>query len=816
MGIRLPALVALVPLCALCQSIRWEGRVVTPTRSPIAEARVTASGVQVFTDLQGNFVLTLPAPGLYTVTIERGGFFPLRGHPVDPAEAQSAVFTLEPMREVTESIEVGEKPLSVDMDTSTPKSTLGQHQIFNVPYPHTNDIRSALRVLPGVIRDQKGGLHIQGGAEEQTLYTLQGFTLNDPLTGRFDTRFSVESVQSAELSNGVLPAEFGKGSSGALLIRSDTGADRFRYTATNFFPGFENRNGWTIGDWTPRVNLSGPLARGRAWFSNSLDTQFLQGFVRDLPKGEDRTSSLRVSNLFNTQVNLSPSHILHSGLLWNQWNAPRTGLSALDPRETTVDRRSRQWFFHAKDQIYLSSGALFEFGYAGNRTFGREIPQGWGRLQYTPDGKRGFHFVDAIRKGARDQFLANAFLPLFQKLGAHQFKAGLDLNRLAYYQDVHRSGYENYDERGRLLLRTEFQGSGELSRHNYEAALYIQDSWRLRPQLLVEWGLRADWDQLVRRWSPSPRLGLAWSPRWSPETKFYAGAGRIYDATNLRIFSRPQDQYSLTTFFPAAGFASPAVALNLFTIPASPLQRPFANMVNAGAEHHWSGGFALRADLLYRHGSRGFAYLNGLAGPESVPGDLAVLALPLSPESIFSLTNHRRDTYRAASFTLQQNIRRLYEWRVNYTYSRTLSNAVADINVDDPLAVYNNAGPMPWDAPHRLLSYAYLPLPRTKWAAAWLLDSRSGFPFSRRDGIGQTVGQVNALRFPVFFEMNLHFERRFTFRAHRWAFRFGSNNLTGRINPDTVNSNIESSRYMRFYGGNGRTFNFRIRWLGRG
>ena len=32
---------------------------------------------------------------------------------------------------------------------------------------------------------------------------------------------------------------------------------------------------------------------------------------------------------------------------------------------------------------------------------------------------------------------------------------------------------------------------------------------------------------------------------------------------------------------------------------------------------------------------------------------------------------------------------------------------------------------------------------------------------------------------------------------------------------DTVNTFVSSLRFLQFYGGNGRTFNFRIRWLGR-
>jgi hypothetical protein len=52
--------------------------------------------------------------------------------------------------------------------------------------------------------------------ENQVLYTLNGFNISDPVSGRFTTRLPVESVRSVEYSSGRYSAEFGKGSAGAL------------------------------------------------------------------------------------------------------------------------------------------------------------------------------------------------------------------------------------------------------------------------------------------------------------------------------------------------------------------------------------------------------------------------------------------------------------------------------------------------------------------------------------------------------------------------------------------------------------------------
>jgi hypothetical protein len=800
---------SLLLLCATgaLGQARFSGTVTTNTKEPLNLARILLQPpgagtvpLQQFTGVNGEFVFESLTPGDYSITIEMAGYYPIRSELIRvTAGMPEAVFALQPVRDLVTSMSVESTPLTVDMDTSTARRQISNAEIVNIPYPNSNDFRSALRIIPGVIRDSRGGIHINGAAEEQVLYLLNGFNVTDPLTNRFESRLSVESVQSVDVASGNLPAEYGKGSAGAMSIRSHAGTESFRYGATNFVPGFENRKGLIIGDWTPRLNLTGPIAKGRAWFANSSDIIYTKTVIRDLPKGRDRYSGWRFSDLLTTQTNLSQSNILHASFLWNWWQAARTGLSALDPIETTIDRRSRQYFFSIKDQVYLPRRTLIEFGYAANRTFGREIPQGEELLQYTTIGRRGNYFVDGIRKASRDQFVVNGFVPAFDWKGSHQIKSGIDLDRVSYWQDVRRTGFENFDENANRTVRTVYGGSGRFRRGNYEAAWFAQDSWRVRPGLLLELGVRADWDNLLHRWDPSPRAGLAWTPLGWENTKIYGGYARVYDATSLRMFTRPLDQHALVTYYTADGLLRGPV-MTQFAIFDPALDRPRFTNSTAGIEHHFPGSVAFKIELQRRRGSRGFTYM-----PFEISDEGA----------LYHLTNDRTDAYDAFSLSVRHTIRRQYQWLASYTRSRALSNNVIDINVDQPIGVFDNYGRMPWDAPHRFMGWGYLPLPRKNWSVAFLVDSRSGFPYSAQTQYGAVLGKVSAFRFPVFFEANLHFERKFEFRGHRWAFRAGFNNLTNRINPDTVNTVVGSSRYQQFYGGVGRSSNFRIRWLGR-
>jgi hypothetical protein len=800
--------------------LSFQGEVAGPNREPLVGVRLTLRTgsevvAQTYSGPLGRFAVEAPARGRFRLDAERQGYYPAREILIDLEHGvPQLLLTLEPIREQIESIEVRDTPPAIDTGATASVQALSARDLINIPYPNTNDLRSALRTAPGVVRDARGGLHVNGASEEQVAFTLDGFTVNDPLTGRFDSRVSVESVRSVEIVSGNPPAELGKGSGGAMTVETQAGDDHFRPFATNFFPGFENRKGWTLGDWSPRVGLAGPLRAGRTWFSETTDVQYVKTIVRELPSGQDRTTAWRGSSHLHLRHNLTPSHILSGGVLINAYSAARTGLTALDPVETTVDRRTRQWFFHGRDQIFFSHGAALDIGVGVNRTFGREVPQGEGPSLFTAYGKRGNYFIDAARYGERDQVLANLCPAPFTRAGAHQLKLGIDMDRVVYRQEVRRSGFENFNESGRRTMRTVFGGNGRLGESNREASAYAQDSWRPRSGLTVEAGVRGDWDKLLAQWTPSPRLGVAWSPSRSGGSRIYAGYARIADASNLRIFTRPLDQYTLTTYFRPDGGPGRVDALSLFTIANPHLLRPAYNNWFLGGAHAWRWGLLVRADYVRRRGARGFTYRNTVIDSNAPLPAWAAYTGAGRADTIYRLTNERTDAFDSISVTLRQTFHRSYEWSASYTRSRARSNTVVDISVEDPVTIQDNAGPMPWDAPHRFTSWGYLPSPFQNWAIAYLVEARSGFPFSVQSDAG-VVGAVNSRRFPVFFEANLHVERKFVFRKHRWAWRVGCNNLTGRINPDTVNAMMGSSRYLQFYGGNGRAFNIRIRWLGR-
>jgi len=341
----------------------------------------------------------------------------------------------------------------------------------------------------------------------------------------------------------------------------------------------------------------------------------------------------------------------------------------------------------------------------------------------------------------------------------------------------------------------------------------VQDFWRVRPWLLLEMGWRADEDRLLDRLNASPRAGFAISPPGMVSTRISGSFARIIDPTSLRLFTRPLDQSAISIYSDAAGNAIYGPVTSVFTIGPN-LQNPRADIWNLGAERVLPKLLQAKIQLLRRRSSRGFDYDNSLPAAEQLPAILAGTPNPGPLTADYVLTNQRQDHYESAEIALGQPLKGRYEWMVSYTRSRAVSNAVIERTIDQPLSVSGNNGPLPWDAPNRLLSWGYLPAWGRSWAIAYLLDWHSGLPFSIQDPYGQLAGTADDHRFRQFFELNLFIERQLSIDGYRVAVRAGFNNITGHFNPNVVDNVLGGPTYLREYGGQARALNFRLRFLG--
>ncbi len=796
---------------ALNASIALTGRVVDEDNAPIAGARIEVRGVgSVQADATGVFVITLPEPGDYMIGATREGYYELTNHSLHVDSAGEVTLVLSTVREVFQTVNVRSQPSPTDPAESQNEQRLSGTEINELPYPSSHSLVNAIGLMPGVVQDTGGTLHFNGSSANQVLYTLNGFNITDPATGLLESRVGLEGIQSVQYLSSRYSPEFGKGSAGVLAIQTANGTDEFHFTATNFIPGIDVQQGVRLGNWYPRFGVSGPIVRGRAWFADNVDGEYDESLVTDLPSGQNTSSGWTGSNLLHAQVNLTDSSILFGDILATVDNQNRAGLGPLDPVSTTSSVRARQYFTSLRDQLYIGGGVLVEFGYAHNDFSNRRTPQGDELFVIAPEGESGNYFVNAAQGSSRDEGIVNAYLPDFHFAGTHQIKTGGDADHLNYDADFHRTGYEVIGLAGELLSETLFQAARPFHVHDTEMSWYVLDSWRLSRRLQVEGGIRADWDAQVDDLAWSPHASLSWAPFASGHTRITGGYAITHDAVSLAMLGRPMDQTAITTAYDADGTPSGPAVPTVFRT-TGPLVLPRASNWTGGIDHQFNEHVHASASYLRRTGADGFTFLN-TADPGAPPSELPVPNAVAGGE--YQLTNLRRDDYDQAAVSVRQTFSGQYEWMLSYIYSRTLSNAVLD-DSNQPLQVTPTLQPVPWDAPHRVLGWAYLPLPWRNWAVSVLANARSGFPFSVVDQTGLIVGGVDALRYPFNFDLNIRVERTFTLEGYRFAARLGCNNITGQANPTAVDNVVGAPTYLQFYGDEGRHFAVGIRFFGR-
>ena len=767
-------------------------------------------------DLAGNLDLSLPSPGEYQIRAERQGFYLYQGkaETFDVGTSQVTI-TLNHLQEFSERIDVTASAPAIDPQQPADHKELDNKEFETVPFPASEDYRSALPMIDGVVADNAGRPHFNGGSTSQTSYTLDGFNIADPVTGELDTRVNAETIQSMDLESSRFSAENGRGSSGVLDLKTKMGDDRWRFDGTNFIPGVSSEGGLHVNQWTPRLELSGPLVKDRVWFHEGFDGFYTVDVVHDLPPGQDRTHGVTTSNLSRFQANLTPANILTGSFLFNLSDINHDGLSFLSPAETTTNNHQDLFMSTLRDQAYFSGGALVDVGFADSRGVVRDVPQGDSLFEMTPFGNRGNYFVNLDRHFYRQQWVSNLVLPMLHLGGTHQFKFGIDFEREAFHQTVLRHDYEILLADNSVARLVQFVGSPFQALKNFEGAEYIQDHWTPREGLVLEAGLRVEWNEIVRDMEAAPRFSVVWAPGFLRNTKFSAGWGIYYDAINLALFARQQDQTSLSTFYLPDGTPTNQIQTS-FQINERNLEAPYSTTSSLNMEHKLPAAFYLRAGYMHRVGNRGFTFLPEFPASVLAQGGVAS----------YLLTNTRRDRYDAFDISIRHTFAGRFEWFAGYTRSSARSDAAVEYSLENPIFAPQMPGPDPWDSPNRVHMWGWAPLPgrllphalrflTNQTTAAYLVEYRTGFPFSVVDEDGFLVGAPNAARLPGYFDVNLHLERQFHVFHYLWAWRFGINNLTNNGNPNYVNNVIGTPVFLTYGRGQARAFAVRLRLLGR-
>jgi hypothetical protein len=824
--------------CAVAQTnpaaiiVTDENGVVVPSARVSLQAPPPSPVVRCETDLTGRCQFPSLREGEYQLRVEKPGFYALDQPGVQIKPGSSIDVSISHLQEVHEIVDVHESPPAIDPAQVASQESVSGLDIINIVYPGTHDYRNALNFIPGVVQDQAGQPHVAGAQTYQTVTLLDGFNVTQPANGQLVVRVSTDSFRSIQVQPSREPAEDGKGSGGILKLNTGIGDDHFRFFATNFIPSVQNKHGWRFDQFLPRFTFSGPIEKGKIWFYNAFEGDYANTVFTALPVGADNDHTIRVGDLTKLQSNLTSRNIFTASFLLNHLHDQYAFLSPQMPQLTNPKDVESAYFGSLKDQHYFAGGQLLETGFAFAEYDAALTP--YGSLPYfiNPNTAGGSFYFANQTNASRWQILSNLFLPSHHWHGRHDFKVGMDLDRISYNATFERqpisflSGDNTQPSTSPDLCLTAPQDSSFPctrystfglaplhEQYNTEISVYAEDRWSITDRLLIEPGIRLDHDAIVHHFVVSPRLAGTYVLDASGNTKFSAGIGLVYDGTPIYLIARPYAGTRQDTFYsvdPNCTASTGCVTttgpvLTTFTVNNNTLEVPRFLNWSVALEKKLPVAIYMKAEFQQRRGNHGFVYdtLNNTASGN------------------FILQNTRNDRYDAFQISLRHNFRESYMLMGSYTRSNARSNQALDFNVDNPILSPQEPGPYPWDTPNRFLSWGYLPFFKLpiihQLEIAYSLEARTGFPFSLFNNQQELISAPGAERFPSYLSLNLQPEKRFHLFGYYLALRGGFDNITGRCNPYVVNSTIDpiSHPTPTFTACQGRAFTSRIRLLGR-
>jgi hypothetical protein len=786
-------------------AVQVKGSITDENGVPVSGVKIEVkspggSAQYAYSDDTGHFEVLVPTPGEYLVSLSKPDYFRLADQPVPLQEGSNEVsFTLSHEFEVHESVEVRSSTKQIEPLQAEHRETLDAQDILDIPVYSTHDLAAYLPAIAGVVQDNSGAIHVAGGRSGDAEYLLDGFEIGDPVTGELTSRLDIDSVREVQVASGRYGAQYAHAAGAVMELNTYVGDDRWRFGTTDFFPAVNLQQGLHLGNWYPRFNFSGPLHKGRAWFSDGISIQHTFSLIQGLPSNANTQQQWSGDNLFRVQMNLTPTNILQGNFLYNATADSHLGLSLFTPLSTTTDWHAQRTFVSAKDQVFFGRN-MFELGAAIDDNTGHLAPLGSEPYIIQPLTASGNYFEGLQQRSHRLQSIGQLSLSSLRWHGAHEVKAGFNADGLAFSQGAVRNPIETLRADNTLLLRTTFSGTPYYHLTNTQLGSYLEDSWRVLRPLVLAIGGRADWDTLVGNTVLGPRLAANLLPFRDDRTKISVGWGIYYRPINMALWGTGLDQERNDTLYDQTG-TTPVLgpAITQFLLPSGGLRQPRFNTSSVEWEQKLGSNTFTGVTLLRRVEGDGFAYEDIQPAP---PGGLG---------GVFLFQDHRRDRYSSGEVWARHVFKNKAEIYGDYIRSSARSNQALDYSLTTPYFVPQAPGPLLWDAPNRLISWGRSPVPLWGLFLTYRLEYRSGFPFDDVNEQQQLIDTPGQFRFRNYFDLDVGLEKRFRFRGKTWALRASAINATNHNNPNAVNTFVSP---FAFAGGQGRAFTGRLRLVG--
>lgn len=513
-----------------------------------------------FTGTDGYYQFPKLQPGRYVIRFELDSFATQAREDVPVRLDQTTQLNAQLSRaDVSEVIVVTAEAPVVD-----PEQT-GLQQTYNIEYLDKAAIGSANRSYQAVIGQAAG---TDGGANPRVFgatlgennYLIDGVTTTDPVTSTFGTNFNFDAIQEIAFHSAGYEAEYGGATGGLVNVITKSGGNQFsgtvdvRYRDTDFQESGDHfdPDAQDVKFVNPGFTLGGPLMRDRLWFYTAYEYTDAEQTPAGAPTTRNFVGSYYLGKL---------TYQLSDG-----WRAVLK--YSADPAD--IDNDDAGPLVTADANQFQEQGgditSLIVDGVVGDNLFwdakvgiNRQELNAFPQAQPIDGPPSHFDRATSITSGNnpnaqfsdrdRDEFKTSATWFLGDLAGSHEVKAGVEYTDLTFRSEnfTTAGGFRYEDNAGPFVLWYE-PNAGATTHDGAMQTAFLQDAWRLSPNLTLKGGLRydtvaydndagtevADFDLL------QPRFGLAWDVAGDAETVVRGSWGRYMhpNALTLPSFAR--------------------------------------------------------------------------------------------------------------------------------------------------------------------------------------------------------------------------------------------------------------------------------------
>jgi len=753
---------------------------------------------QVLTEADGRFRMADLTDGRYRLVVSLAGF-QTQETSVLLTGGRAPTVAIELPIATAEHVDVVASPNVGSHDTLGTVDTIGSKETEQ--FAPAGGLQAALRLLASVIQ-VPGGLSIKGGRPNQSSTQLGESTLIDPSTGLVTLTLPPDAIDSVEVLPNPYTVEFGRFSSGLVVIRTRRAGDRWQMRLNNLDPGFrtERHNDFKIVGvraFAPRFEIGGPLIAHKLFLEQTAQYRYDATEVASRPQSEARHDRW-LSAFTRLDGNLTPRHAFVATGGLSPSRADQATLGTFVPPDATVNLHQRATHAAATERASWSN-ALFSESSIRVQDYRTDVePRGREAMELRPETTLGNFFNRETRASTTYQWITTVSATRPAPGGLHLFKVGVDLLGSAFDGSSISRPFVIAASDGAIVRRIDFNGPSLQQVRSTDLALFAQDRFAPNPRLNIELGGRVDRDGVLNRINVTPRVGTAVVLDDSGDAVLHGGYGLFYERTPSLVGAFSQFETMRDTRVDAEGMpiAAPATYVN---VAAPDLRTSRSTAWNLAYDHRLNASWSVHGGLLDRRGA----------------DELIVNPVASQFAAKLLLQSDGRSVYREA------------EAGVNYTHSTTVdfhatyvrSSAQGDLNsftsffgtVRSPIIGVNAYAPLGSDIPHRLLVRGRVS-PTSQWLLVGVADWHTGLPYSRVNRAFEFAGARNADRFPDALRVELGIDRRL--RLFKWRPWIGvrADNALNAFLPADVQANVSSPAFGTFYNSDIRQLRLKVRF----